>query len=67
MNGKKAKQLRREARDASVPTEYQVQWYQKLTGKVDKKGNTIKDIRGTVLCRGYRRAYQDLKRDYLSR
>lgn len=61
MNGRKAKQLRREARESSTATEYNVQWYKQLVGKPGKDGKTIMNVRGTVTARGYRRVYQDSK------
>jgi hypothetical protein len=37
------------------------------TGKTDAEGKKITFDRTTVVCGGYRRAYQDLKRDYRRR
>ena len=67
MNGKKSKMIRNEARKLSAknPTQYKVRWFEKLIGKTDKEGKQIKEKRGTIFCIGYRRVYQDMKREYL--
>ena len=61
MRGIVAKKLRRMARKGTKPTGYKTTWFERLTGKTDGEGKSIKDIRGTVTCTGYRRFYQDLK------
>lgn len=65
MNGKVAKRIRAAARQAAAndPTVYKIKWFEKLLGHKDGVPQKIKV--GTVYCTGFRRIYQDMKRDYL--
>jgi len=70
MNGKKANRLRKEAyRLATVPgnhTEYRIKWFEKLTGKTGSDGKQEKRRTGTIFCTGYRRVYQNLKKEVMA-
>ena len=67
MRGTVAKRIRNEARRkaANKPTKYNVTWVEKWFVKTDDKGKKIIKVRGTIMCTGYRRIYQDMKREYL--
>lgn len=64
MRGTVAKRLRAKARATSAPTQRKIKWYAKLTGKLNDKGEPIKDYRGTITNTGYRKTYRDLKKEY---
>jgi len=67
MRGTVAKRIRNEARKiaAKNPTEYKIKWFERLIGKTDSKGLLMKAKVGTVYSVGFRRVYQDMKRQYL--
>ena len=66
MRGTVAKRLRNKARvqAANNPTEYKIRWYEKLLGKTGSDGKPARIRVGTVFATGFRRVYQDMKRDY---
>jgi len=59
MRGTVAKRLRNTARKISKPTEAKVKWYKKLLRHSTKTVDVA-----TIRLEGYRRVYQDMKRDY---
>lgn len=65
MRGTVAKKLRAEAREiaADQPTKKGIKKFMRFfKDKVDEKGKPIKFIRETIVYAGYRRIYQDLKK-----
>ena len=66
MRGTVAKRIRNISRvmSAKNPTEYRVRWYERLLGKTGSDGKPARIRVGTIFCTGFRRVYQDMKRDY---
>lgn len=58
------KRLRKEALRIAPPTEYRGRIKRFWTGKHNSEGKKITFDHTTVVCTGFRRAHQDLKRDY---
>ena len=46
------------------PTEHKTKWYKLLLNKFSGDGKQAIDYRGTIFCTGFRRIYQDLKKQY---
>jgi nicotinamide mononucleotide (NMN) deamidase PncC len=65
MRGTVAKRIRSLARKMAArnPTEYKIRWFERLLGKSGPDGRPAREMVGTVFCTGYRRVYQDTKRE----
>ncbi len=68
MRGTVAKRLRRQAfvLSAKNPTRGKVRWYEKVFKTRNRNGEEVerKHRQGTYYLEGYRRTYQNLKREY---
>ncbi len=67
MRGTVAKQLRKEARKVSKPTDFSIKrviksFIDKQATEKEGKEVRVKYNRDTVVCTGYRRVYKDLKK-----
>jgi hypothetical protein len=64
MRGTVSKRLRKEAARTAQGTAYQGKVTRFMTNKTDSRGRQVVIDRTTLICAGFRRVYQDLKRDY---
>jgi len=68
MRGTVAKRIGNRARLAAAkkPTEYSARLFNKWLGKPDSNGKPTKSLSSTIFCTGYRRVYQDMKKEYMA-
>ena len=68
MRGTVAKRIGNRARLAAAkkPTEYSARLFNKWLGKSDSDGKPVKIVRHTIFSTGYRRVYQDMKKEYMA-
>jgi len=68
MRGTVAKRIGNDARLMSAwdPTKYKARLFYRWLGKSDPVGPPRKIVRRTIFATGYRRIYQDMKKEYMA-
>lgn len=67
MRGTRAKQIRKAAFLQAASSRQKIKWFKRMTGKTGDDGKPHFSFTGTVRWEGFRRIYQDMKKQHTRR